>query len=184
VRALVLPYLGYAPFFIAEEEGFFRERGVDVEIVEAENGLRMLPVFVNGDLDVYSGQLYAGLLNAVARGAAVRIVADKGHVGSSGDTYLSFVARRDLVESGRLRGPADLRGRRISVSPGGTSEYYLHALLRAGGLSATDVQTEHVPLVTRWQALGSGALDLASAAEPWKTRIEKSGVGVRWMPAS
>jgi NitT/TauT family transport system substrate-binding protein len=183
VRVLVLAYLGYAPFFIGREEGYFQEQGLEVELVKAGSSIPMLPAFVQGDLDVYSGTVNAGLMNAMARGASIRIVAGKGHVGPPGDTYFTLVARRDLIESGRLTDPAGLKGLRISRTTSSTTHFYVDSVLAKAGLSDEDVEFAELPVVARQEALANGAVDLISVGEPWVTRVVRSGLGAVWMPA-
>lgn len=183
VKVLMLPYLGYSPFFIAAEEGYFAEQGLDVEFIRFTTSSKAFPLFLKGDIDVYPGVVSAGLMNAITRGAEVRIVAGKGHVGPPGDTYITLVARRELVESGKLARPAQMKGLRIAANPGHTTRYYMDMLLRKGALSLQDVHFKAMPIVMRQEALTNGAVDLASAGEPWTTRIVQSGAGVVWMPA-
>ncbi len=48
----ILPYISFAPFFIAEEEGYFAEQGLQVELVRPGNVSEALAALVQGDLDV------------------------------------------------------------------------------------------------------------------------------------
>src|SRR5512145_1764523 len=80
VRVAYLPIADYAPLFIAKEEGFFARQGIDVELVRVSGTAAALPLVLSGDVAVYAGPLKTGLVNAVAKGEHVRIVADKGSV--------------------------------------------------------------------------------------------------------
>ena len=37
LKVTLAPYLGFAPFFIAEDEGFFAEQGLEIELVEIKH---------------------------------------------------------------------------------------------------------------------------------------------------
>ena len=67
-----------------------------------------------GDLDVGSGTVAVGIYNAVSRGVALRVVADKGSM-RPGYGYEGLLVRKDLVDSGRYKNFADLKGMKIAV---------------------------------------------------------------------
>jgi len=180
IRVAVLPYLGYLPFFIAQEEGYFRDQRLDVEFIRASTSFNILPLLVQGDLDVYSGTVNAGLLNAINRDAHIRLVADKGHFGASRHAYSAVMIRRDLVESGVLNDPARIKGLRASHTPAGSSQYLFDVLLASVGLTVDDIHFHALPPVMEMEALANGAIDIVSAAEPWITRISDSGSAVIW----
>src|SRR2546427_12756087 len=56
----------------------------------------------------------------MARGVDLRVVADKGTI-RTGQSYEALIIRRDLVESGRFKTLADLRGLRIGLAARGIS---------------------------------------------------------------
>ena len=110
VRVGFLKVLGEAPMILARERGYFSEEGINVELVDFAVTADALPQLGTGQIDVITGGLNPAVFNAVARGVGVKIVADGGSLGPNND-YLALVIRRDLIDSGRYRGPADLRGR-------------------------------------------------------------------------
>ena len=173
-------HVGLAPFFIAQEEGYYREANLDVRFIPTPSSSKVLAGFLRGDIDVSAGNVSVGMLNAIGRGARVRIVAGKGSIGGPEDAYFALVARRELVESGRLKSPSDLKGLRIACTRAGPMEYCLSTLLKRGGLSDADVTLRDLPNPIRAEALGSNALDAVLSGEPWATREVKAG-GVVWM---
>jgi NitT/TauT family transport system substrate-binding protein len=179
---ILLPYLAYAPLFIAEDEGYFAEQRLEVEFVKFDRSDEAIPAAAQGDLDVLAGTPKAGLFNAMARGSQIKLVADGGHLAAGGCTTNALMARRDLVEAGELAHPAQLRGRRIALNPASTIEYALEKLLHTAGLTLGDVEMVTIPNPAKLDALGKGSIDLADAGEPWVTRISQAGQGTVWMP--
>lgn len=181
VRVLMGPYLGYAPFVIAQEEGYFADYGIEVEFVQFNQSSRALPSLLQGDLDVYSGSINAGTFNAMARDSTVRMVSDKGVSMNPENRYAATLVRRDLIESGQFRGPADLRGLVVNRSATATPEYLLDVLLEAGGLTDEDITVVNMPPASRLQALNTGSVDVVSTlAEPWLSRALDAGNAVIW----
>ncbi|HJX37779.1 MAG TPA: ABC transporter substrate-binding protein, partial [Anaerolineae bacterium] len=103
------PYLSFAPYYIAQAEGYFAEEGLEVEFVEL-TGEEATPLLIQGELDVTVG-FGVYYLNAMARGAEVKVVADKGHIGTTGCSSGALVVRRELFETGELDSVAEMEGR-------------------------------------------------------------------------
>jgi NitT/TauT family transport system substrate-binding protein len=96
-------------FYIAQEHGFFTEQNLKVAFIPFDSGPRMIAPLGVGQIDVGAGASSAGLYNAVARGIDVKIVADKGST-PSGYDYMPLIVRKDLVDTGKVRSFADLKG--------------------------------------------------------------------------
>ena len=88
---------------------------------------------------VAGGTFSIALLNAIDRGVAIKMVADKG-TSRPGFQFSQFVLRRDLAESGAVRQPADLRGRKVGVaSLQAGPEAITNQVLQGSGLTVNDV---------------------------------------------
>jgi len=183
LKVLLLPYLMYAPFFIAEEEGYFAEQALQVEFVRMTKSEAAIPILVQGELDVLAAIPKVGLLNAMARGAKIKFVADMGYNPATGCTSNALVARRALVEAGELDSPAQLQGRRIAtISRASFANYRLEKVLNTAGLTLEDVEIVIVPIRARLDAFEKGTIDVSWLGEPWLTRILQAGHTVLWMP--
>jgi NitT/TauT family transport system substrate-binding protein len=185
LKVLLLPYLSFAPFFIAEEEGYFAEQGLQIEFVRMDRNAPAAPPLAQGDLDVVAGVVTINTLNAIAHGTNIKYVADKGYLDATGcGTYTAIMARQSLMETGELGGPNQMQGRRIAVSPAGAAEYLVETVLDSAGLTINDIEMVKIPTSARSEALGDGTLDLAFAAEPETTRIVETGNAGIWMPGA
>ena len=182
LKVQLLPFLSFAPFFIAEEEGFFRELGLEIEFVKIKGSAGPIAALMKGDLDIIAAQVETGLLNVIAKGANVRYVADKGYLAADGCGAYALLARKDLVESGGLSSPADLKGRRLAIEPLTTEGYYVEKLLGQAGLTMGDITTVDLPPPVLGESLRNRSVDLVHIGEPWITRIESEGDAVVWMP--
>jgi ABC-type nitrate/sulfonate/bicarbonate transport system substrate-binding protein len=145
--------IGFLPFHVAYHKGFYREQGIDLETVfmstQAVNA-----AFVRGDID-YSAAVN-GIIQTVVRGAPAKILA------CAVDRPLqSLVGRKEI------RGPQDLKGKKIGGStPGGTATLMADLGLKHLHLEpGRDVDV--VPLRgNRLTALESGAVDAALLGVP------------------
>src|SRR5581483_718670 len=169
-----------AGVLIADEWGYFREVGIEIQPQRLDNP-ELQAGMAAGQMDVGGIGPTAALLNAVLRGIRLRMVGDRGTL-APGHGYLALVVRKDLVDGGQVRDVADLRGRKIAAQPPlyATPGYYvLSKLLENAGLREDDV--EYVPLGFADQATGmaGGNIDAFWGAEPAPTTVVGQGIGVR-----
>jgi NitT/TauT family transport system substrate-binding protein len=170
-----LPYIAFAPFYIAIEEGYFRDQHLDVELVNFANQPDVLPAFLSNQVDVISGQTSAGMNNFVARGADVRFVADKGYIDPNSCDNIALIARKGLVPQGAPVTGAMLAGQTINVVTGTWNEYLIDKLLAPIGLTLADFNNVDVPPSSQPLALESGQLGMVMENEPWVTRLVNAG---------
>jgi NitT/TauT family transport system substrate-binding protein len=164
-------------FFIAMDQGYFREVGLELDVTPFDSGARMVAPLGTGQLDIGGGAHSAGLFNAVARGVQIKLVADKGST-QPGFGYEALMFRRDLVESGQLRGPGDLRGMRVAVAARGTSgEVSSARWLATAGLTVDDVELVEMGIPQHLAAHSGGAVEASVTTEPFVTRILEEGLG-------
>ncbi len=164
--------------YIGTAKGYFREEGIQLEFVRAPS-TDLMPLLVAGQVDIGAGAIVAGLFNAFARGIPVKIVADHGSSLPNASAG-GVVFRKDLWENGTIRGPADLRGRRIGVAnissaPSVTLDRYLNT----GGLTVNDVEQVVLPFPDFLPAFENRHIDAAYFQEPFTTIAIERGAIVR-----
>ena len=175
LKVMVLPYLSFAPFYIAQEEGYFAEQGLEVAFIRMNDTSESIAALIRGDLDISSGTIEISTLNAIAKGANIKYVADKGYLDPSQCDYVTWVANNELVSSGKLSDLKNVAGLKVSFSPVSTEGYLFDALVKDAGLTSADVEAMELDPPTRQESLANGALDIALVAEPWLTRAQNLG---------
>jgi NitT/TauT family transport system substrate-binding protein len=167
-----------APFFIAEDKGYFAAIGLHAEFVPFDSAAKMVPSLGIGELDAAGGAASSALYNAVERGIDIKVIADKAHHQQDFD-HAGLVVRKDLIDSGKFKSYSDLRGLRVAVSGAGSSdESVLNEALKAGGLKWSDVNVEYMGFQEQPAAYANGAIDAGITAEPALTNVVKAGTGV------
>ncbi len=175
LKIVALPFLSYAPFYIAEEEGFYEEAGLDVEFVNMTQTQEILPALTGGEVDLASSLLSAGMFNAMQRGGQIQVVADKGYIDPNACASYALIAGSALAAKGDVREPEFLRGKTIDVARTTWMQYYAESTLAAAGLSLDDMVVVQNPSPAQPEALTQGTLDLTTNNEPWVTRMEQMG---------
>ncbi len=181
VRVGVTGLVSDAGLYVAMERGYFREAGIRVDVQSFTGTPKLVPAMVAGELDVAGGPAVASLFNAFAAGMGFKVVADKGQ-SRPGHEFLTLVLRKDLVDSGALRSLADLKGRKIAHMPGQgvASQYVLWRTLEHAGIPWAGVQRVDISAPNQMTLLANRQLDAAVTAEPFGSRAERAGVGVRY----
>ena len=171
-----------APFYLAVEKGYFKERGIEVKLEKFTSAAQAMAPLSTGELHVVGGGVGAGLFNAFARNWPVRIVAARSRdvPGFSSDT---LVVRSDL--KGEVRSLAHLKGKKIAVNaPAAALAYMLGKMLETEGLTIKDVEIVYMPWPNMGPAFAQKAIDAGAMVEPFVTQYAERGYSVPLRRAS
>jgi NitT/TauT family transport system substrate-binding protein len=126
----------HAMFFVAKAKGYFAAQNLEVTAIRrgtgSPNAMRLVG---NGDADFGFGDLPT---LAVARSQDVPVVA------LAAVNQHSPLAMLALANKHTLSKPQDLKGLNIGVQPSGSTYVFLTALLKANGMSMSDIQQSTV----------------------------------------
>ena len=182
VRYGNLLLLSDAGVYLGMEEGYFAEQGIEVDLTSFDSAANMVAPLATNQIEAGGGAPSAGLYNALRSGVNVRIVADKGHSDATppGFPVSIYVVRKELVDSGRVRGVADLKGLRYAQPARGISpEVDVAELLKEGGLTLSDLDTTIMGFPDQVPAFANGNLDFAFSVEPFATIMLNQGTVMR-----
>lgn len=178
VKVGVLKLTSSAPIFIGVEKGFFKEAGVEPELIYFQAAVPIATALAAGQLEVGATGLTAALYNIVLGGEQLWIVADKGREWP-GYPLTGIVVQRELWDSGAIRSVKDLKGHRIGVTQlGSTFHYHLGNILEKDGLTLADVKV--VPLQAMpatVEALKGRQVDAILVPQPYPGATEVQGFG-------
>ncbi|HLQ32652.1 MAG TPA: ABC transporter substrate-binding protein [Chloroflexota bacterium] len=168
-----------APFELAYRRGYFEQQRLQIQTVQINSGAQMVPALSTNQVQVGNGAPSAALFNALNRDVNIRLVADWAHVGSSTDTTIAIVARKDLMDSGAIRSAADLKGRSIGqTTQGNIAEMLLAQAMERAGANVSQANVEYFQSIPdALSALANGKVDAAGATEPLVTQAVEQGIG-------
>jgi NitT/TauT family transport system substrate-binding protein len=177
VKIGVLKLTSSAPVFVGVEKGFFKEFGVEPELVYFQAAAPIATALAAGQLDVGATGLTAALYNIVLGGEKLWIVADKGREWP-GYPLVAVVVPKELWDGG-VRSIKDLKGKRIGVTQlGSTFHYHIGNILEKEGLHLSDVKI--VPLQAMpatVEALKGKQVDAILVPQPFPGAAEAQGFG-------
>lgn len=170
-------------YFVAHARGYFKDEGLDVEIIPFDSAARMIAPMASGDLQVAAGGPSAGLYNGIARGLDIRMVADKSR-NIVNRSSIRLMVRTALVQSGRVKTIADLKGLKYANgAPGSSATTLFYLLFKKAGIRMDEVQEAAMSFPQQVAALESGAIDFAMPPDPAGTLAVKRGAAVALMPS-
>ncbi len=169
-----------APFFIGNHKGYWQDQRLKVSLINMQTGPHMVATLGTGQIDIAAAATSAGLYNAEARGIGLKIVADKGS-NLPGYAYVSLLVRKELVDSGKFKTLADLKGTKIAEpGKGGSTGSTVNQALKSAGLKYDDVEHVYLAFPEMLTGLQSGAIDAAIVPEPFLTFGIEKGFGVKY----
>jgi NitT/TauT family transport system substrate-binding protein len=167
IKVGVLPVVDVAPFYLAIEQGYFKEQGLDVEPVVMASGPASIAGIISGDIDIAFASYPAPLLAQSKKVADIKIVADAL---SAKAGHLMVVAPKNSSFQTADQAP----GKRIAITARNSfTDLAPMSVLKNQGVDYAKVQWVEMPFTDMMGALQNGSVDGAVLVEPWVTHAMK-----------
>jgi NitT/TauT family transport system substrate-binding protein len=160
-------WIGSIAFFVANEKGYFKDQGLDVQTKSFSAPGDTLVPLMNGDLDT-----------ALSTADSVLTVLDKAP-GQIKVVYLTdtssgadaIIAKKDIADVKAMK------GRKVAATLGQCNQLLLEKALVKAGLADKDIDLVNMNPDDAGAAFAAGKLDAAVTWEPWITKVsgEKTG---------
>ena len=166
--------IGYLPsdhdsaLFVADAQGLYKQKGIETELVQFNNGGDLMTAMASGEVDVgYVG--ISPVLSSVEKGVPVKIISAAQNEGSG-----IIVSN----ESG-IAAASDLSGKNIAT-PGEASIQYvlLNYYLNSTGLSIDEVNASAMKTPSINDAINTNTIDAGVTFQPFVSTSEAAGNGV------
>jgi len=162
--------IGNSPYHIAKHFGWFDEqpelKGRKIEFKEFNDRTTISDAFTAGDLQVLFCAEVPSLLCRI-QGNDIRIV-----------DLSTKVEQSILVPTGSpIRGPKDLRGKKVAVLQGTSSHYCLLKILAANGIAERDLDLRYMAANEAKVAFEGGQIDAWAVWAPFVEQQEVAGRG-------
>jgi ABC-type nitrate/sulfonate/bicarbonate transport system substrate-binding protein len=156
----------YAPYFNAIEQGYFKEEGLDVEIVKAGGGVAT-PALIAGSMGFSTSS--ASAFSAILKGAPLKVILTE----ADRPTYQLWTTSDDLktIQS--------LKGKTVGIQTrGDTFEIWMRLVLKSHHMSGDDVS--YTPLgygnSARLAAVKAGSLPAVVLSSLDVSALKEAGV--------
>lgn len=165
-RIAIVTWVGYGPFYVAQEKGYYKEEGLDVNIVKIEDEGARKSAFISGNV-----QGAINTIDALASGAPQGLpglVIYKIDDSNGGD---------GIVANKKITTIQELKGKTVAYPKGLPSHFFLLYLLRKNGLSSRDIISKTMEAGEAGAAFVAKKVDAAVTWEPWLTQAAKTKHG-------
>jgi ABC-type nitrate/sulfonate/bicarbonate transport system substrate-binding protein len=153
-------------FYVGVEAGIFKKHGLDVEVKLFGSASASTPSLIPGDIQASLTSVPAGAI-AHARAPKIVLVA----MTDIATNYFGAVAET------RLKSLADLRGQKVGVAIGSSSELFAIQALERVGMTLKDVQVVNVEPPEMLAAMLRKDISAFFVWEPWLTRAKMAMKG-------
>src|ERR1700689_399239 len=134
----VLRLSSSAPVFIAQDKGYFRDAGLDIDLKFFDAAQPIAVAVTSGDVDFGITAFTAGLYNLAGKGV-LKVIGGMSRE-KAGHPLIGYFASNNAYAAG-LKTPKDLAGKRIAVTQVGSSFHYSLGLLADKyGLKLSDMK--------------------------------------------
>lgn len=175
---------GFAAIYLAHAKGYFKEQGIDLEIIPFRTTDELFGPLGTGQVDIIATSVSSTLLAVADRGVDFKIAAGT-HATAPGYEMAWVLLRKDLQDSGQVKTPADLKGQKVSIiSQGSIASQVAQMMIEKAGLKLSDVELLVLPSTDVPVALANKAIAAGLLTEPNVTAAVQKGFAVKWQPFS
>jgi ABC-type nitrate/sulfonate/bicarbonate transport system substrate-binding protein len=158
---------GHLPMFVGAEKGFFKQHGVDASFRVVDTGTDMVNALHNGEAQVgdMSTTTYLKAVHAGNPFQVIGLIMNDANNDKSDDPLAIVTKKGTGVGVGKI---ADLKGKKVGLARGQTSDEFFKMVVRRAGLPYEQVIIENI-----WSqfglapALAEGKVDAIVTWEPY-----------------
>jgi len=170
LKIAVLPIIDTLPLYVAQQQGFFTEHGVSVELIPVASAPERVQLMAAGQVD---GTINETLAVMQFNKESVQVQAVRYALRPSegfGHFFILASGQSDITT------PDGLKNVEIGVSQGTIIEYVTERLLQSEGLNADEIKSIPVPKIPdRMSLLASGELSAGTLPDPLGALAVQSG---------
>lgn len=164
------PVASALPLFIADKKGYFKDAGLNVEVVKFASANQVAESLIAGRLQGTGNGVASGALglSEIASPGLFKIIAANP---SNAEHKLEQLI---VAKNSPIRSSADLKGKKLASGPGAQNLAIAQAILEKAGV--TNPQVQQLEIRQHVAAIESGQIDAAYTLEPTGTVGEMKGI--------
>jgi NitT/TauT family transport system substrate-binding protein len=158
----LVTWIGYGPFYIAQEKGFFKENGIDVILERIEGDAERWAAIASGKTD---GSCLTVDCTIVLRSRDVPVKIVMAIDSSYGGDGIVAVKDIKTVE--------DLKGRQVAFPTGLPSHLFLYQALTEHNMKMSDIKPIIMDADKAGASFAAGQVEAAVTWEPWLSKARE-----------
>jgi len=163
VTVATVPAIVEAPVHVAYEKGYFKDEGLDVELIMNPDGKTSLQMLFDGKADIVNVMGTPVVYASFDRD-------DFYIIGKIRHSKIHFVvARKDRG----IHKTSDLKGKKVAVTKGTSAEFFMDAYLIYNGIAPSELEVVYMDAPTMVDAIGKGEVDAMFCWSPFPFLAQK-----------
>lgn len=160
-------WIGYAPLYVAQEKGFFKKEGANVEIETMQSAGDRKAALAANRIQGMASTVDTHVMTKAAGIDIVQVLALDTSSGGDG-----VIAKKEIKTF------EDLKGKTVALdTTGGASYFWFCYLLSSHNMSLSDVTVVNMSAGNAGAAFVAGKVDAAVTWQPWLTKAENTTFG-------
>ncbi|MGY1692207.1 ABC transporter substrate-binding protein [Geodermatophilus sp. SYSU D01105] len=173
-----IPIIDLAPVYLGQEQGFFEEQGIELDLSAGQGGAAIVPGVASGSIDIGFGNNFS-LVVAASSGLPLKVITSGVDSTQDPERDQFTIVTADPA----ITRPADLAGKRVATNTiNAIGDSVVSASVRADGGDPSTIQFVELPFPNMAAALQAGDVDAAWLVEPFVTLAEQQGIRVLTTP--
>lgn len=174
IRVGYLPIAAELPLFVAVEQGYFKQAGIEIELIRLASSNDLGNAATSDQIDILAGAA-SNVIFDIERTTGKRhlLFAVNPYSNAQGHITDHLIVRKD---SG-IKTASDLKGKKVAGFPGSV-RVLIFLVLEKYGVPRNSYEYIELPPANWQPSLQSGAIDAGVALEPSATQIIKDGAGI------
>lgn len=161
IRLGINPWPGYEFLYLAGQKGFFKQHGLDVEIVELSSLADVQRVYTQERIDAFGSTVIEAVQAAGITQAPLDIVLIPDF-SFGGDV---------IISNSQISSITDLAGKKVGTEVGSLGMFVLHSALAKHGMSLDDVEVINVEQVEAQEQMQKGLIDAVVTYPPYSLQV-------------
>lgn len=159
----------YLPAKLTEQLGYFKEQGLDVQLLTEPAGAQAENVLISGDVQGVVG-FYDHAIHLQTKGKCVQSVVQMADVPGEAEMV-------SASKAGSLASPAGFKGKKLGVtSPGSSTDFITRALAVRNGVKTSDYTTVKAGAGQTFIAtMENGGIDAGMTTDPTIAKLVSTG---------
>lgn len=164
IRMLAPTWLGFAPVYVANDLGYFKELGLEVDYKFEDDRANVMAAYARGDIEVDMrtvGEYQGRPRDADTPGIIIGTIDQS--VGGDG-----------VIADGAIGSVADLKGKTIAAEPNIPARLLLQLELKKAGLSFADLQVKDIASADTAAVFADTSIAAIATYEPFMSQAVKN----------
>ena len=158
----VLPITDVVPFYVAAQEGYFADAGIEIDLIPVSSAAERDTVVQTGAAECALTDINGVVLTNAGEANPLKVISTARQASAEQPVFYLLSSPQSGITS-----PEQLAGATIAISENTIIDYWNDRMLASAGLDPADVKKTNVPAIpVRLELMLSGQVDAAILPDP------------------